>query len=464
MKHNIATLILAAGWGTRMQSNIPKVLHKIAHQPLLSWVLNAAESLSPERQIVVVRPGMDQVKNVIGNAQIVLQEKGEGTGAAVMAARSLLEDFKGDVLVLFGDTPFITAETLQCLIETRRSSSNPAVVIVGFKPEDPGEYGRIVMNAQNQIERIVEYKDATELEREIALCNSGVMAIDGACLFNLIDKLTPNNVKGEYYLTDIIEHARQMGRHCTVVEASEEELMGINSRADLARAEIEAQTQLRGAALAMGVTLTDPDSVYLSFDTKLGKDITIGPNVVVMPGVEIRDNVIIHAFCHLEGAKIKEGAIVGPFARLRPGSDIGCDVHIGNFVEVKNSQFEAKSKANHLSYIGDAHIGKSSNIGAGTITCNYDGVKKSRTILGDHVFIGSNSALVAPVQIGNGAIIGAGSVVTNDVTDNALCIARGRQIEKPNGATMYREENKKERNNVTLMTIIDNDRSQSKNE
>lgn len=463
MKHNIATLILAAGWGTRMQSNLPKVLHKVAHKPVLSWVLDAADTLAPVRQIVVVRPGMDRVKDVVGNAQIVLQEKGEGTGAAVMAARSTLEDFKGDVLVLFGDTPFITAETLQCLVETRRSASNPAVVIVGFKPEDPAEYGRIVMNAQDQIERIVEYKDANDAEREIGLCNSGVMAIDGSCLFELIDKLTPNNAKNEYYLTDIIEHARQMGRHCTVVEASEEELMGINSRADLARAELEAQTQLRGAALAMGVTLIDPDSVYLSFDTKLGKDITIGPHVVIMPGVEIRDNAIIHAFCHLEGAKIEEGAMIGPFARLRPGSEIGPDVRIGNFVEVKNSHFEAKSKASHLSYIGDAHIGKASNIGAGTITCNYDGIKKSKTILGENVFIGSNSALVAPVQIGNGAIVGAGSVVTSDVADNALCIARGRQVDKPNGATLYREQNKKERSNVTLMTIVDNDRPQSKN-
>ena len=463
MKHNIATLILAAGWGTRMQSNLPKVLHKVAHQPLLSWVLNAAETLSPERQIVVVRPGMDQVKEIIGNAHIVLQEKGEGTGAAVMAARSTLEDFKGDILVLFGDTPFITPETLQCLVETRRSASNPAVVIVGFKPEDPAEYGRIVMNAQDQIERIVEYKDANDAEREIGLCNSGVMAIDGSCLFELVDKLTPNNTKGEYYLTDIIEHARKMGRHCTVVEASEEELMGINSRADLARAELEAQTQLRGAALAMGVTLIDPDSVYLSYDTNLGKDITIGPNVVIMPGVEIRDNVIIHAFCHLEGARIEEGAIVGPFARLRPGTEIGRDVRIGNFVEVKNSQFEAHSKACHLSYIGDEHIGKKSNIGAGTITCNYDGINKSKTILGDNVFIGSNSALVAPVQIGNGAIVAAGSVVTNNVAENALCIARGRQVEKPNGAQIYREQHKKERSNVTLMTVVDNDRPQSKN-
>ncbi|MDP1723770.1 MAG: bifunctional UDP-N-acetylglucosamine diphosphorylase/glucosamine-1-phosphate N-acetyltransferase GlmU [Alphaproteobacteria bacterium] len=463
MKHNIATLILAAGWGTRMQSNLPKVLHKVAHQPLLSWVLNAAETLAPVRQIVVVRPGMDQVKEIIGNANIVLQEKGEGTGAAVMAARPTLEDFKGDVLVLFGDTPFITPETLQCLVETRRSASNPAVVIVGFKPEDPAEYGRIVMNAQDQIERIVEYKDANDTEREIGLCNSGVMAIDGSCLFELVDKLTSNNAKGEYYLTDIIEHARKMGRHCTVVEASEEELMGINSRADLARAELEAQTQLRGAALAMGVTLIDPDSVYLSYDTNLGKDITIGPNVVIMPGVEIRDNVIIHAFCHLEGARIEEGAIVGPFARLRPGTEIGRDVRIGNFVEVKNSQFEAHSKANHLSYIGDAHIGKKSNIGAGTITCNYDGINKSKTILGENVFIGSNSALVAPVQIGNGAIVAAGSVVTNNVAENALCIARSRQIEKPNGAQIYREQHKKERSNVTLMTVVDNDRPQSKN-
>jgi bifunctional UDP-N-acetylglucosamine pyrophosphorylase/glucosamine-1-phosphate N-acetyltransferase len=456
MKRDIATLILAAGWGTRMQSKIPKVLHKVAHKSLLAWVLDAASTLKPTKQVVVVRPGMDKVKEEIGNATIVLQEQHEGTAAAVMAAKSELKDFKGDVLILFGDTPFITVETLECLIETRQSASNPAIVVVGFKPEDPGEYGRIVMNGQDQIERIVEYKDASEAEREIILCNSGVMAIDGSCLFDLIDKITPNNAKGEYYLTDVIEHARKMGRHCAVVEASEEELMGINSRSDLARAEFEAQTKLRGAALAMGVTMIDPDSVYLSFDTKLGRDITIGPNVVIMPGVEIQDDVTIHSFSHIEGAKIEVGAVVGPFARLRPGSKIGRDVRIGNFVEVKNSTLNENSKANHLSYIGDAVIGKGSNIGAGTITCNYDGINKSKTILGENVFIGSNSSLVAPIQIGDGAIVGAGSVVTQNVSANALCIARGRQSEKANGASLYRERNKKERSNVTLMTIVDN--------
>lgn len=461
MKREIATLILAAGWGTRMQSKIPKVLHKVAHKSLLSWVLDAASDLKPTKQIVVVRPGMDAVAQEIGDAHIVFQEKGEGTAAAVMAARDQLKDFSGDVLILFGDSPFITTETLECLIETRQSSLNPAVVVVGFKPEDPGEYGRIVMNAQDQIERIVEYKDASEEERDIGLCNSGVMAIDGACLFDLLDKITPNNAKGEYYLTDVIQHARSIGRHCAVVEASEEELMGINCRSDLAYAELEAQGKLRGAALAMGVTMADPDSVYLSFDTKLGRDIIIGPNVVIMPGVEIQDDVTIHAFSHIEGSVIEKGAVIGPFARLRPGSQIGSKVRIGNFVEVKNSVLCENVKANHLSYIGDAVIGKGSNIGAGTITCNYDGINKAKTNLGENVFIGSNSSLVAPLSIGDGAIIGAGSVVTQDVSANALCIARNRQVEKINGASLYRQQNKKQKSNVMVMTAIDKDRPQS---
>lgn len=455
MQRKIATLILAAGWGTRMQSKLPKVLHKVAHKSLLSWVLDAGHALQPEKQVVVIRKGMEKVRDEIGNARFVYQEQGEGTGAAVLAARSELQHFEGDVLVLFGDSPFMTPQTLECLIEARQSIANPAVVVVGFKPEDPGQYGRIVMNAHNQIERIVEFKDATETERQIGLCNSGVMAIDGTCLFELLDKVTPNNAKGEYYLTDIIEHARKMGRNCAVVEAFEEELMGINSRADLARAELEAQMQLRGAALAMGVTLIDPDSVFLSYDTKFGKDIIIEPNVVIMPGVEIEDDVTIHSFSHIQGTRIEKGAQIGPFARLRPGTEIGQNVKIGNFVEVKKAIFEKNAKASHLSYIGDAVIGEGSNIGAGTITCNYDGVNKSSTVIGKDVFIGSNTSLVAPLRIEEGAIVAAGSVVTQNVSANALCIARSRQVEKQGGASLFRERNKKERSNVRLMPISD---------
>lgn len=457
MTQEVATLILAAGWGTRMKSDTPKVMHKIAHKPVLSWVTSAADAVSPQKKIVVVRPGMEQVKEVAGSAEVVNQESGEGTAAAVLAAREQLKDFKGDVLILFGDTPFISAETLKCLLEIRRSKLDPAVVVLGFRPEDPAEYGRIVLDDKNMIERIVEYKDASPTEREIHLCNSGVMAVSGEHLFKLIDEVTPNNAKGEYYLTDIIDIAKKKGLNCAVIEADEGEVMGINSRADLAKGEMEAQTRLRGAALAMGVTLIDPDSVYLSADTHLGKDITIWPHVVIMPGVKIDDQVTIHSYCHLQDAHVKKGASIGPFARLRPGADIGENVKIGNFVEVKNSTFDKDAKASHLSYIGDSLVGEGTNIGAGTITCNYDGIKKATTTLGKNVFIGSNSALVAPVKIGDGAIVGAGSVVTKDVPDDGLALARGRQVVKEKGAAHYREKNQKDRG--VLKTVIDNGRS-----
>lgn len=457
MKRDVATLILAAGWGTRMKSNTPKVLHKIAHKPVLSWVLGAAETMNPSQKIVVIRPGMDMVKEATGSAEIVLQVTGEGTGAAVLAARQQLENFKGDILILFGDTPFISPETLKCLLEIRHSKLDPAVVVLGFRPEDPAEYGRIVLDQKNMIERIVEYKDASPHERDIQLCNSGVMAVKGEHLFELLDQVTPNNAKNELYLTDIIDIAKRKGLSCAVIEADESEVMGINSRADLARAEMEAQMRLRGAALAMGVTLIDPDSIYLSADTHLGKDITIWPQVVIMPGVKIEDQATIYSFCHLQETHVKKGASIGPFARLRPGANIGENVKIGNFVEVKNSTFDRDAKASHLSYIGDSLVGEGTNIGAGTITCNYDGIKKGTTTLGKNVFIGSNSALVAPLKIGDGAIIGAGSVITEEVPEDALAIGRGRQVIKEKGAARYREKNQKERG--VLKTVIDNGRS-----
>lgn len=457
MTREVATLILAAGWGTRMKSDTPKVLHKIAHKPVLSWVLSAADAVNSKHNIVVIRPGMDMVKDVATGAKIVYQEKGEGTAAAVLAARKDLQDFKGDVLILFGDTPFISPETLKCLLQIRRSNMDPAVVVLGFRPEDPAEYGRIILDDKNNVERIVEYKDASPLEREIHLCNSGVMAVKGEHLFELLDEVTPNNAKGEYYLTDIIDIAKKKGLNCAVIEADESEVMGINSRVDLAKAEVEAQTILRSAALAMGVTLIDPDTIYLSADTHLGKDITIWPHVVIMPGVKIEDQVTVHSFCHLEDTHVKKGATIGPFARLRPGASIGEDVKIGNFVEVKNSTFDKGAKASHLSYIGDSLVGENTNIGAGTITCNYDGIKKATTTLGKNVFIGSNSALVAPVKIGDGAIVAAGSVVTSDVPDDALAVARGRQVNKEKGGARYREKHQKERG--LLKTVIDNGRS-----
>jgi bifunctional UDP-N-acetylglucosamine pyrophosphorylase / glucosamine-1-phosphate N-acetyltransferase len=455
-EHKTAALILAAGWGTRLKSDIPKVLHSVAHRPLISWVLSTIDQFNPDKKVVVVRESMSMVKDFVDPCPVVYQTQGEGTGAAALAAREQLQGFNGTVFIMFGDTPFISPQTLQNLIEERCSDRKPSVVLVGFYPEDAGEYGRIVCAADGTVEKIVEYKDATPDQRHIPLCNSGVMAVDGQWLYKLLDQVDNNNAKGELYLTDIVHIARQEGLVCSHIEAHEDELMGINSRIDLANAEFEAQAKLRAAALAMGVTMIDPDTVYLSFDTKLGRDIVIGPHVVIKPGVSIGDNVTIESFSHLEGAEISDGATIGPFARLRPGAKIGINSKIGNFVEVKNSEFAEGAKASHLAYIGDSFVGKKSNIGAGTITCNYDGHKKSKTVIGEGVFIGSNSSLVAPVTIGDGAIVGAGSTVTKDVEPGALCVARMRQLEKKGWAEKFHTNSDKEKNvTKSNVSVID---------
>ena len=428
---NTALIILAAGKGTRMNSDLPKVLHPIAGEPMLLHALAAGETLAPEVRVVVAGHGADQVRDatLAHDAQIKVVEQSEqlGTAHAVAQAKHALESFDGMALVLYGDTPFIQAETLEKMRDALTSSD---VVVLGFEAADPARYGRLVMNGQ-QLDRIVEFKDASEKERMITLCNSGVVACNAALLFDLIDAVDNNNASEEYYLTDIIGLARQRGLSATAVTCDEWETVGINSRAELARAEVDFQTRARAALLEDGVTMTAPETVFLARDTVIGRDTLIEPHVVFGPEVTVESGATIRAFSHLEGCHVSRGAIIGPYARLRPGAELSENVRIGNFVEIKNAQIAEGAKVNHLSYIGDATIGAAANIGAGTVTCNYDGVMKHHTHVGAGAFIGSSTMLVAPVSIGDGAMTGSGSVITSDVEPDALALARAPQVEKP---------------------------------
>ncbi|MBT5457174.1 MAG: bifunctional UDP-N-acetylglucosamine diphosphorylase/glucosamine-1-phosphate N-acetyltransferase GlmU [Rhodospirillaceae bacterium] len=438
-KSRTAAIVLAAGQGTRMKSALPKVLHPVAGRPMIGHLLDRLEAFQPERTVIVVSPGTPEVADFVAPATTVIQDPPLGTGHAVMAARDALEGFDGDVLVLCGDTPLLTAATMQEMVAARRAKSDPAVVVLGFRPDDPGEYGRLVTGSGGGLDSIVEYKEADDSQRAIGLCNAGIMAIDGKRLFELVDAVGNDNAKGEFYLTDIIGIARSKGWDCAVVETDDcDEVMGVNSRAGLAEAEAAMQNRLRAAAMANGVTLTSPETVWFNSDTRLGRDVSIGPNVVFGAGVTIGDDVEIRAFCHIDGATVENGAVIGPYARLRPGADIGPDVHVGNFVEIKAARLDEGAKANHLSYIGDSWVGAGANIGAGTITCNYDGFFKSKTEIGEGAFIGSNTALVAPVKVGAGAITGAGSVIAKDVPDNALAITRSPQTDRAGWAMQYR--------------------------
>jgi bifunctional UDP-N-acetylglucosamine pyrophosphorylase/glucosamine-1-phosphate N-acetyltransferase len=425
-----AFILLAAGQGSRMQSDLPKVLHKVAAAPLLVHAMKSGQSLGADRTIIVAGHGADQVSKAAQEfdpeCEIVLQAEQLGTGHAVAQAAPALQGFHGDAFVLYGDTPFISPDTLTHMSTARKTHD---VVVLGFEAADPGRYGRLLMDGDALL-RIVEYKDATDDQRAITLCNSGVVAADCATLMGLVAGLRNDNAAGEYYLTDIVEHARAQGLSCTVVRCPEAETMGVNTRADLAAAEAAFQRNARAELLEAGVTLTAPDTVFLAHDTVIGRDTTIGPNVVFGPDVTIESEAKIEAFCHLEGCHVSSGATIGPFARLRPGAEIGAQARIGNFVEVKNAIFDEGAKANHLSYIGDAHVGKAANIGAGTITCNYDGVMKHRTEIGEEAFIGSNASLVAPVRVGARAMTGSGSVITMNVPDEALAIARAKQENK----------------------------------
>jgi bifunctional UDP-N-acetylglucosamine pyrophosphorylase/glucosamine-1-phosphate N-acetyltransferase len=436
----VSAVILAAGKGTRMKSALPKVLHPVGGRPMVLHVLDTVAGIGAARSVVVIGPDMeDDVAPAVAPAPVAVQVEQAGTADAVKAAREALAGVEDTVLILYGDTPLIRAETLAAMV-ARREEGDFAVVVLGFRPEDPGPYGRLVAGDDGALAEIVEAKDASPEQREIRLCNSGVMAVDGAILFDLVDRVGNDNAKGEYYLTDIVALAREAQRRCGYLEADADELMGVNDRADLAVAEAVFQSRRRAEAMADGVTLKDPATVYFAWDTALGSDVTVEPHVVFGPGVKVGDGAEIRAYSHIEGAEVGAGAQVGPFARLRPGAKLGAKSRVGNFVEVKNAVLGEGAKANHLTYLGDAEIGAGANIGAGTITCNYDGFLKSKTVIGKGAFIGSNSALVAPVTIGDGAIVGAGSTIARDVADDALAIERSEQVEIPKGAARVREK------------------------
>lgn len=436
-KHPVAAIVLAAGKGTRMKSDLPKVLHPLAGRPMINHLLDTVARLTPERIVVVVGPEGEAVAQAVAPLPTAVQNPPQGTGHAAQAAQAALHGFEsGTVLVLAGADPFVSEATLRTLLERREDGAS--VVVVGFRPADPARYGRLVVGA-GHLYKIVEYAEATPEQRAIDLCNGGYMAIDAAHLRDMLAELSNDNAKGEYYLTDLVEIANRRGLRATVVEVEPSEVMGIDTRAGLAIGESMVQQNLRAAAMENGATLTDPATVYLSWDTRLGRDVTVGPFCVFGPGVTVGDGVDIRAFSHLEGATVEAGAVVGPYARLRPGAHVGRNAHVGNFVELKNATLGAGAKANHLAYLGDASVGAGANIGAGTITCNYDGFFKEHTSIGAGAFIGSNAALVAPVSIGDGAIVAAGSVITADVPADALALGRGQQVEKPGRAKAFRD-------------------------
>jgi bifunctional UDP-N-acetylglucosamine pyrophosphorylase/glucosamine-1-phosphate N-acetyltransferase len=437
----IAAIILAAGKGTRMKSDLHKVLHPIAGRPMLLHLIHSVAALEPQRTVVVVGANREQVEAAVHplGAVTVAQEEQLGTGHAVLQAEPALDGFFGEVLILYGDVPFVTTATMQRMLDRLRAPDQPAVVVLGFRPEDPGAYGRVIADEAGIIGKMVEYKDASPAERAQTLCNSGLMAVREADLFALLARVTDDNAAGEYYLPDVVMLAAADGRVSAVIETDAHEVAGVNSRAELAALEAEWQQTRRARAMAEGATLIAPETIWFAHDTVIGRDVTIEPNVVFGPGVEIADRVAIHAFSHLEGARVLSGASVGPYARLRPGTVLEQGARVGNFVETKKAVLGPGAKANHLTYLGDVEVGAGANIGAGTITCNYDGFLKYGTQIGHGAFIGSNSALVAPVRIGDGAIVAAGSVVTRDVEANALGIARAKQQAKPGWAHRFRE-------------------------
>jgi bifunctional UDP-N-acetylglucosamine pyrophosphorylase/glucosamine-1-phosphate N-acetyltransferase len=434
------TVVLAAGEGTRMRSSVPKVLHPVAGQSLLAHVLDAAPHGAGAALAVVIGPDheavADEARRARGDATIFIQRERLGTAHAVLAAREAVTRGTDDLLVVFGDTPLISAETFARLRAPLKNGA--ALAVLGFRAADPTGYGRLLIEGDRLV-AIREHADATATERNITLCNAGVMAFDGKKALAILDKIGNANSKSEYYLVDAVTIVREMGLEAVVIETSEDEVRGINTKAQLAEAEAVMQARLRKAALDAGVTLIAPETVYLAADTKFGNDVTIEPFVVIGPGVSIADGAVIHSFSHIVQTTIGKKASVGPYARLRPGTSLGDGAKIGNFVETKAAHLEAGVKVNHLSYIGDATVGANSNIGAGTITCNYDGFFKHKTVIGEGAFIGTNSSLVAPVTIGNGAYIGSGSVITKDVPDDAMAIERSPQSNREGGAKRYRE-------------------------
>ena len=444
---SIALIILAAGKGTRMKSDLPKVLHHIAGAPMLVHAMKNGATLDPAKTIIVAGHGAEQVsdaaKAVDETADVVLQTEQLGTAHAVAQAKEVLLDFDGDALVLYGDTPFINPKTLEHMTAAR---SDHDVVVLGFEAADPGRYGRLIMEGEH-LKKIVEFKDASDEERQITLCNSGVICAKSAILFDLIAAVGNDNASGEYYLTDIVEIAQRKGLNATSVTCDESETLGVNSRVQLAEADAIFQSKARVALMEAGVTLHAPDTVYLSHDTHIGPDTIIEPNVVFGASVTVENGANIRAFSHLEGCHVSRGATVGPYARLRPGTELAEFTRVGNFVEIKNAVIDEGAKVNHLSYVGDAHVGVRANIGAGTITCNYDGVMKHHTEIGEDSFIGSNTLLVAPVVVGANAMTASGTVITQDVPDDALAIARSKQINKTGLAVKLFDMLKKKKNN-----------------
>ena len=446
-QRDFAAVILAAGKGTRLKSGLHKVLHNIAGRPIIEHLMHSVESLSPSRTIVIVGDERQQVeRQVEGRAECVVQEPQLGTGHAVAQAKKALKDFDGDVLMLLGDAPFIKSETMLEMLARLRAPDAPAVVVLGFEPDDPLQYGRVITHSDMTIEKMVEFKDANEAERACRLCNSGLMTARSEDLFALLDRLDNDNAQGEFYLPDIVNVAVRDGRTCAAVKTDRpHEVVGVNSRVELAKAEAQWQELKRNEAMDNGVTLKAPDTVFFSWDTELANDVTVEQNVVFGPGVSVATGARIRAFSHLEGATVGEGCVVGPYARLRPGAVLEKDSKVGNFVEMKQATLGEGAKANHLTYLGDADVGEGANIGAGTITCNYDGYFKHRTVIGARAFIGSNSALIAPLSIGADAIVAAGSAVSRDVGDGDLRLVRAEQVVKPGWADRFHDAMKKKK-------------------
>ncbi len=441
----IAAIILAAGKGTRMKSDLHKVLHPIAGRPMLMHLMDNVDALAPATKVVIVGDRAEQLEAALaGSAELAVQEPQLGTGHAVQQAEAALAGFDGNVLILYGDVPFVRTATMRAMVERLDADDAPAAVVLAFEPDDPLQYGRVITDG-DRVVKMVEHKDANEAERAVRLCNSGLMAAKARDLFALLARVTDDNAAKEFYLVDIVNIANADGRHCAVTHAEPAEVGGINSRAELAAADAQWQAFKREEAMADGATLKAPETVWFSWDTQLGRDVTVEPNVVFGPGVTVADGATIRAFSHIEGASIGPGCEVGPFARLRPGAVLEEKAKVGNFVEVKKAVLGKGAKANHLSYIGDASVGAGANIGAGTITCNYDGYFKYRTVIGERAFIGSNSALVAPVTIGRDAIVAAGSSVTRDVADGELRIERAEQLVKPGWADRFHQTMKKKK-------------------
>jgi bifunctional UDP-N-acetylglucosamine pyrophosphorylase / glucosamine-1-phosphate N-acetyltransferase len=445
MTHKIAAIILAAGKGTRMKSDLHKVLHPIAGRPMLMHLMASVDALSPAQKVVVVGSGKEQLEAALaGTADLAVQDPQLGTGHAVQMAQGALSNFDGNVLILYGDVPFVPTATIAAMVERLNAEDKPAVVVLAFEPDDATGYGRVIVE-NGAIVKMVEQKDASDAEKACTLCNSGLMAVKARDLFPLLDRVTDDNAQKEYYLTDIVNIANSDGRTCVAVTTDPFDVAGINSRAQLAEMEGEWQKRRRQQVMDDGATLIAPETVWFAYDTVVGRDVVIEPNVFFGPGVSIADSVVIHAFSHIEGATLASGVEVGPYARLRPGTVLEEKAKVGNFVEIKKARLGNGAKANHLSYIGDADVGAKANIGAGTITCNYDGYFKYKTEIGEGAFIGSNSALVAPVKIGRDAIVGASSTVTRDVADGELRLVRAEQSVKPGWADRFHDAMKKKK-------------------